>query len=289
MKSFCLWILGWVGVFLFSSSLAFSQHPFELVQKLLEEEGHSKSSLSLLFSSMERPAYRNVVLYMKVRESALNYNAFLKPNALERARQFWRVHEGTLERIGANYQVDPSIIVAILLIESSLGENTGKQPVATTLATFALMLDPQERERIWNMLSQRDRLHWTKEEFHAKLEQRALWALNELRALITLIEKGTPEAVRWRGSYMAAIGLPQFLPSSIINYGADGDGDRKVDLTKPEDAFASIANYLKSHGWKDDAPREYQEEVILKYNKSRPYAMTVLEVAKRLQQNLTSP
>lgn len=260
-----------------------AEGPLDRVRRLLEAEGCSRQALSVLFSSVESPAYGNVALSMKIRETALNYEAFLEPSALAKASEFWRLHEETLQRIGAVYEVDPSIIVAILLVESALGERTGKQPVAATLATFALMLDSGERERIWRMLSPQDRARWTRERFHAKLERRASWALDELRALLTLIDRGTPEAAQWRGSYMAAVGWPQFLPSSLLHYGADGDGDGTVDLNRPEDAFASIAKYLKSHGWRNDAVPEQQERVVLKYNNSRPYAQTVVEAARRLR------
>lgn len=260
-----------------------AQPQFEGVLRLLEAEGCSKSSLSVLFSSVHSPAYGNVALSMKIRETALNYDAFLEPTVLAKARHFWRTHEVALQRIGTTYEVDPSIIVAILLVESALGEKTGRHPVAATLATFALMLDPEERGRIWNMLSEQDRARWTRDRFEAKLQQRAYWALGELRALVALIEKGIPEAAQWHGSYMAAVGWPQFLPSSLLRYGADGDGDGKVNLDCPEDAFASIAHYLRSHGWRKDISPEHQEQVILKYNNSRPYARTILEAARRLR------
>ncbi|ROQ92345.1 lytic murein transglycosylase [Desulfosoma caldarium] len=260
-----------------------AKEPLDRVRRLLEAEGCSRHALSVLFSSAESPAYGNVALSMKIRETALNYEAFLDPSSLAKAEQFWRLHDETLHRIGAAYEVDPSIIVAILLVESALGERTGNHPVATTLATFALMLDPDERERVWGMLSAQDRARWARDRFHARLERRASWALNELRALVTLIDRGMPEAAQWRGSYMAAVGWPQFLPSSLLHYGADGDGDGTVDLNRPEDAFASIAKYLKSHGWRNDAVPEQQEKVVLKYNNSRPYARTVLEAARRLR------
>lgn len=262
---------------------AYAQPPFDRVRILLEAQGCSRHALSLLFSSLESPAYGNVALSMKVREAALRYEAFLEPSALAKAREFWRIHDEALQRIEAAYDVDPAIIVAILLVESALGESTGKHPVATTLATFALMLDPNERERIWRMLSPQDRARWTRDRFHAKLEQRASWALNELRALLTLIDRGVPEALQWRGSYMAAVGWPQFLPSSLLHYGVDGNGDGTVNLNHPDDAFASIARYLKSHGWRNNASPEQQESVVLKYNNSRPYAQTVLEAARRLR------
>jgi membrane-bound lytic murein transglycosylase B len=57
------------------------------------------------------------------------------------------------------------------------------------------------------------------------------------------------------GSYTGAIGIPQFLPSSIIQYAVDYDGDGTIDLrTSAADAIGSVANYLKQNGWETGRP-----------------------------------
>lgn len=50
------------------------------------------------------------------------------------------------------------------------------------------------------------------------------------------------------------IGQTQFLPSSVIKYGADGDGNGHIDMVNSRaDALASTANFLKAHGWRAGA------------------------------------
>ena len=50
------------------------------------------------------------------------------------------------------------------------------------------------------------------------------------------------------GSWAGAMGQGQFMPSSFLNYAVDYDKD-KIDIWNSHyDIFASIANYLKSHG-----------------------------------------
>ena len=57
------------------------------------------------------------------------------------------------------------------------------------------------------------------------------------------------------GSYAGAIGLPQFMPGSIRRFAVDGNNDGKIDLrNSPEDAIASVANFLKAHGWVTGEP-----------------------------------
>lgn len=56
-------------------------------------------------------------------------------------------------------------------------------------------------------------------------------------------------------SYAGAIGLPQFMPSSIRSFAVDGDGDGRIDLKQsPKDAIASVANFMKKHGWQPGMP-----------------------------------
>jgi membrane-bound lytic murein transglycosylase B len=50
------------------------------------------------------------------------------------------------------------------------------------------------------------------------------------------------------------------MPSSYLKFAEDFDGDGKRDIwSTPADVFASIANYLKGHGWAAD--RSWGREV----------------------------
>jgi membrane-bound lytic murein transglycosylase B len=47
------------------------------------------------------------------------------------------------------------------------------------------------------------------------------------------------------------MGQPQFMPSSYLKCAADFDDDGRRDIWRSRpDVFASIANYMKEHGWK---------------------------------------
>ena len=82
-----------------------------------------------------------------------------------------------------------------------------------------------------------------------------------------------------KGSVAGAIGIPQFMPTNISQYGYDGEGDGVIDLFNHADAIASVASFLNAHHWnvKDD------RAVILRYNRSGPYADTVLALSKKLE------
>jgi lytic murein transglycosylase len=78
----------------------------------------------------------------------------------------------------------------------------------------------------------------------------------ELVAIMKLIDDGSATRAQFRkASWAGALGQTQFMPSSIIAYGKDFDGDGHKDLwTNAGDALASAGNYLQAFGWKKGQP-----------------------------------
>ena len=64
------------------------------------------------------------------------------------------------------------------------------------------------------------------------------------------------------GSYAGAMGMPQFMPSSIAKWAVDFDGDGRIDLVdSPADVIGSVANYFKGFGWQPGMPTHYPGEL----------------------------
>ncbi|MGB3682574.1 MAG: CAP domain-containing protein, partial [Rubrobacteraceae bacterium] len=79
------------------------------------------------------------------------------------------------------------------------------------------------------------------------------------------------------GENSAGAGGPmQFLASTWVNVGADGNGDGEKDRYDPEDAIAGAANYLKLEG----APEDYNS-ALLAYNPAQWYVDKVLAQAEK--------
>jgi hypothetical protein len=76
--------------------------------------------------------------------------------------------------------------------------------------------------------------------------------------------------------------MPQFLPTSYLNHGVDGNHDGVISLYDPDDAIPSCAKYLAAHGWKPGITYEQQRRVIWDYNHSDAYIDTVLSMASSL-------
>jgi len=171
-----------------------------------------------------------------------NYRPYLDrhitSSLINRGQSRYSAHWARLSRIQSLYGVDPSVIIAIYGKETSYGAVTGGFDLLEALATLAY----EGRRR-------------------AMFEQ-------EFIAALKLIDQGV---TRWqlKGSYAGATGYPQFMPSVALRLRADGDGDGYADIWRNEDdAFASIANYLRDAGWKRNVPWGVPVEIPASLNRT---------------------
>ncbi len=142
---------------------------------------------------------------------------------IDNGRRHLRENRALLEEIGAHYGVQPRFIVAVWGVETNYGNFTGGTDVIRALATLAY--DPR----------------------------RAAYFRRELMSALQILNEGHIDHENMKGSWAGAMGQSQFMPSSFVQYAVDFDGDGKRDIwTSKADVFASIANYLKSSGWRDD-------------------------------------
>ncbi len=82
------------------------------------------------------------------------------------------------------------------------------------------------------------------------MSTRKSYFTGELIAALQIVQAGHIRGPSMKSSWAGALGQPQFMPSSFLKYAADGNGDGRADIWGSEaDTIASIANYLKRHGW----------------------------------------
>ncbi len=137
-----------------------------------------------------------------------------------------------LAAIERRYQVPRSIIVAVWGMETGYGASAGSKDVIRSLATLASM-------------SYRPGLY------------RA-----ELLSALTMLQNGDIRRQNLRGSWAGAMGLPQFMPSSFEKFAVDWDGDGRRDIwASVPDALASIANFIRSQGWRPQRPWGFEVSV----------------------------
>ncbi len=222
-----------------------------------------------------------VSAYFRHREATLNYDQFLSARSIRSARDYMDTHEEMLSKIEKEYGVDKTIIIAIMLVETRLGEYVGNRSVINTLATMAALTDSDVRERFWDNLP--DDVDITREKFEKKADQKSSWAYRELKAFIQYVDNESFDPHEVTGSYAGALGIAQFMPSNVLVYAKDGNGDGRINLFDHDDAIASIANYLKNYGWRPGLSREEAGDVIYHYNHSKYYVNTILKIAEKLK------
>lgn len=72
----------------------------------------------------------------------------------------------------------------------------------------------------------------------------------ELINALVIVQTGRAKPQEMRSSWAGALGQPQFMPSSYLQYAVDFDGNGHADIwSSTDDTLASIAAYLKTFGW----------------------------------------
>jgi membrane-bound lytic murein transglycosylase B len=130
-----------------------------------------------------------------------------------------------LAAIEARYGVPREFVLAAYGIETDYGKAAGTKDIVRSLATLA----------------------YTRSD-------RAIFR-DELVDALVILDKGAVQREKLKGSWAGAMGGPQFLPSAYLKYAVAYDGSGSADIwEKPQDIFASIANFLRASGWKPALP-----------------------------------
>ncbi len=170
-----------------------------------------------VLDAISRPAERRLAWHEYRR-------IFVQPERIDEGVRFWRRNADALQRARDTFAVPPSVIVAIIGVETRYGQTQGNYRVIDALSTLAFDYPPRSAF------------------FTRELEEFLLLAREEARPLESMT-----------GSYAGAMGYGQFIPSSYRAYAVDFDGDDARDIwSNEQDAIGSVANYLHAHGWQPD-------------------------------------
>ncbi|GAB4362150.1 MAG: lytic murein transglycosylase [Kiloniellaceae bacterium] len=189
------------------------------------------------------------------REFTLTFTRYMRSAITEgrvaQARRLLEENRPLLEKVAAEYGVQPRFLVSFWGLESNFGQHTGGYSVIAALATLA----------------HEGRRH---DFFRAQL-------LDALQ----ILDEGHISVQEMTGSWAGAMGQLQFIPSTFVNFAVDYDGDGRRDIWHSlPDIFASAANYLSQEGWRGD--RTWGREVTLPAGFD--YGLASLSVQKTLQE-----
>ena len=149
----------------------------------------------------------------------------LPQSRLDAGRAAYASEAARLVPAAGTYRADPRIVVGIWGLESGFGAHTGNYRVVEALATLAYD------------------------------GRRASYFRGELLGALRILNDGDVGARAMTGSWAGAMGQPQFMPSSYLQYAVDADGDGRRDIwTDRADIFGSVANYLAKCGWRLGEP-----------------------------------
>jgi membrane-bound lytic murein transglycosylase B len=173
---------------------------------------------------------------MAARNWAAYRARFVEARRIDAGQRWWRDNETWLRLAHERFGVPPEVIVGIVGVETFYGRITGNFRVLDALATLAF-------------------------DFPSGRSDRSAFFRSELGYYLGLVHRlgWNPAAVK--GSYAGAMGLPQFMPSSMTYYAVDFDEDGRIDLhANAADVIGSVARFLAEHAWERDLPTHYAVE-----------------------------
>ncbi|WP_066800392.1 lytic murein transglycosylase [Moraxella oblonga] len=140
-------------------------------------------------------------------------------NRITQGRKQVSEYPSLLSRLEQQYGVPKQIVVAIWGLESSYGAGTGSMNLVDALSSLAY--DGRRRA----------------------------FAEGELLAMTQMIQRDDVARSELKGSWAGGMGHTQFIPSTWLQYGVDGNNDGRKNPWMVSDALSSTANYLANSGW----------------------------------------
>jgi lytic murein transglycosylase len=164
-------------------------------------------------------------------------------------------HAALFKKIEAKYGVPAGPLIAIWGMETGFGSYMGNQNTLSAVATLAYDC------------------------------RRSAYFTEQLIDALKLVDNGTISGSSV-GAMHGEIGQTQFLPKNVFLYGADGDGDGRINMvTSKADALASTANFLKGHGWSEGVgyqPGEGNFGAIEGWNAAKVYQKAIAAMGKAI-------
>jgi membrane-bound lytic murein transglycosylase B len=232
----------------------FSQNLNELITQIAQTQGIPQAILESGFLDAKTiPSIRKLVLPPSgsFKKNWVAYRKrFIEPVRLKTGKAFWEQNQAFLSKVEQESGVPAEVIVSIIGIETIYGRQTGNFRVKDVLSTLAFSYpdtpNKASREQLFkDQLQELILMCWTE-------GGGSLPANNSNQGLSP---SRFNSCLNQNSSYAGAIGLPQFMPGSIRNFAVDGDGDGRINLKQsPKDAIASVANFMRQHGWQPGMP-----------------------------------
>ncbi|MCX7879223.1 MAG: lytic murein transglycosylase [Ignavibacteria bacterium] len=212
----------------------------------------------------------------------LEFENIITQKNVEKIEKFINQYREILSQAEKKFSVSKEVIATILFLETRLGKNLGQHHIITVFLNVAIGNNPKYVE---NYLKEEEKNIVSIDSLRNLISERSTLkaknALSELLALIQMQKEFQIDILSIHGSFSGAFGICQFLPTSYISFGYDGNKDGKIDLFSYEDAIFSVSNYLTKNGW-DEKDSIAQFNALFKYNRSKAYVEAILRISRNL-------
>ena len=230
MHRFAMWLIAAMIVLPFSARADRGQFDlerwYEIMDSVRSRAAASGVSDTVIDSALRGPAF--IPSIVKSDKNQAEFKLTLD-GYLERTVSSTRIATGRrmrakyptlLSRVDAQYGVPPHVMLAFWGMESNYGATKSRHRLIDAFLT--LMYDGR-RETFFG---------------------------NQLIALMQIADKNGLDISDIHGSWAGAMGHFQFIPTTLAQYGTDGNGDGRTDIiNNVSDAMFSAGNYLNKLGW----------------------------------------
>ena len=225
----------------------YSKHPEaqDVIEILVSEHGFDKNYVTKILQTAKKQE-RILESMSSPAEFTWTWDRykklFLEEKRISNGKKFIKDNSRLFDRVENEFGVPREIITSILGVETRYGKIKGSYRVLDSLSTLGF-----------------------------DFPRRSKFFKSELVQFFILSRENNLDINSVQGSYAGAMGYGQFISSSYRAYAVDYDNDGYADLfNSVPDAVASIANYLKKHGWKRDGVI-VQKVALNKVNKTYNY------------------
>ena len=168
---------------------------------------------------------------------------------VKKGTKLYKANKKFINSIDNQFNVEKSLLLALMGIETNFGTYVGKMDILSSLATLSYD------------------------------KRRSEFFTNELITILQLVESKKIDHKILYGSWAGAFGNFQFMPSTIEQYAIDYDKDNIIELKSTKDSFASAANYINKIGWQKNQP------CFIKVNLSKNVPKKILNTSARKLHN----
>lgn len=213
----------------------------KIVGKSLESDEITEKNLAFIYSPLS--------LKKQAESHETYFDKLINDETVKAGVDFFEKYKPLFCKIYAETKVEPGDIIGILNWESKLGLVTGEQKIIKIFAAQYFSGEKINEELVKSGEYAKEG-SMSVEAGKKRVERLKKNAFSNFKALLIQAKEKKFDPNEVKGSWAGAIGFPQFMPASM-KFAKDGNGDGKIDLFVMEDAIASVANYLKLHGYSE--------------------------------------